>query len=377
MTASDDNTAASIPGVIRDPITATNLLRVNSDGSINVTNGGGGGIVSSVTAGNGINASTNPIVATGTLSAAVLQPQGRLTLVTATPVLTSDQTAKGTVFYDSYIGNSVPVYNGTVTQPIAIGADEISLALNTTDNTSANLYDIFAFSSSGTLTLGTGPAWTNSTTRSAAISLKNGIWTNTASIALRAGGALLATVAANQATYLGTIYCTANGQTGMAFKPAGATGGSNNILGLYNAYNRVRVVARCKDSTASWTYNSATWQAANASALNRISWIDGLRQSSISAIYAATGQNGTSNGNAPNIGIDLDSISATPDSDQITNGGFPASTPYAEVFGFTAKDIFMPQIGFHFVQAMEAATNGGTSTFYGAIHMALSAELDM
>lgn len=37
MTASDDNTAASIPGVIRDPITAGNLLRVNSDGSINVT----------------------------------------------------------------------------------------------------------------------------------------------------------------------------------------------------------------------------------------------------------------------------------------------------------------------------------------------------
>lgn len=40
MTASDDNTAASIPGVIRDPITAANLLRVNADGSINVVGGG-------------------------------------------------------------------------------------------------------------------------------------------------------------------------------------------------------------------------------------------------------------------------------------------------------------------------------------------------
>lgn len=36
---SDDNTAASIPGVIRDPQTAANLLRVNADGSINATVG--------------------------------------------------------------------------------------------------------------------------------------------------------------------------------------------------------------------------------------------------------------------------------------------------------------------------------------------------
>lgn len=40
MTASVDNTAAEIPGVIRDPITAANLLRVNADGSINVVGGG-------------------------------------------------------------------------------------------------------------------------------------------------------------------------------------------------------------------------------------------------------------------------------------------------------------------------------------------------
>lgn len=39
MTQSVDNTAAEIPGVIRDPITAANLLRVNADGSINVTGG--------------------------------------------------------------------------------------------------------------------------------------------------------------------------------------------------------------------------------------------------------------------------------------------------------------------------------------------------
>lgn len=345
MTANDDNTAGTIPGTIRDPVTAANILRVNADGSINAT-------------------------IAGVVGSSISQPGGRLTLVTATPVLTSDQTAKSTVFYDSYIGNSVPIYNGTSTAPVLIGSDQISLALNTTDNTSTNLYDIFAFSSSGTLTLGTGPAWTSATARSAAISLKNGIWTNTASIALRAGGALLATVAANQATYLGTIYCTANGQTGMAFKPAAASGGTNNILGLYNAYNRVRVIARSQDSTTSWSYNSATWRVANGAGtgsglLNRISYVDGLAQSFVGGDYTVACQNSTTANNAPAIGLNQDATTGAPDSIAIMEAGSTAAAAFSSVNSISTNGSWSPSLGFHFIQAMEQAANAGTGTFFG------------
>lgn len=72
MTQSVDNTAASIPGVIRDPVTAANLLRVNADGSINVTGGGGGSV--SVTAGAGIKVTPTPLTGTGTIAAAPIAP---------------------------------------------------------------------------------------------------------------------------------------------------------------------------------------------------------------------------------------------------------------------------------------------------------------
>lgn len=48
MTQSVDNSEASIAGVIRDPITVGNLLRVNADGSINATITGGGAAASAL-----------------------------------------------------------------------------------------------------------------------------------------------------------------------------------------------------------------------------------------------------------------------------------------------------------------------------------------
>jgi len=269
----------------------------------------------------------------------------------------SDQTAKTSVFYTPYTGAIIPTWSGTAWVNNALSAD-LSLALDTTNHTSANLYDVFVWVNTGTLSIGTGPAWTNATTRSAAIALKNGIWTNNATITLKNGaGAGTAGVAANTATYVGTFYATANGQTGQALLPAAATGGTNNILGLYNAYNQVTVTALCRDNTASWSYATTTWRASDASNSNRVSWVDGLQQSPVQAVFSD--HVGAGSGAAGTIGVDLDSTSATP----ATATTFGGATLASEGATLTATASFYPQIGFHFAQAVEYAN--GTNTFFG------------
>lgn len=301
-------------------------------------------------------------------------PQGRLTLVSATPVMISDQTAKGTIYYAEYTGNSCPVYNGTLTQPLTFS--NISLILDTSSHLSAHVYDVFFYSAAGVATLGTGPVWSSNTTRGTGagtteLQLKNGVWTNANSIVLINNSVSSSAVAANQATYLGTFYATANGQTGMAFKPAAANGGSNNILGLWNAYNRVRYSTISHDNTASWTYSTTTWRSANNSASNRISWVDGLAQSGLVAtLNQALGT--SSNGVEAIIGTGLDTTSTTP----LETGG----TAGAIVSVATVAARPLPTLGFHFLQAMEYGT-ASTCTFYGAANsnqqQSLVGDIDM
>ena len=44
-------------------------------------------------------------------------PQGRLTLQTAVPVMSTTQSAKTTIYYTPYVGNQVPIWNGTTMTP--------------------------------------------------------------------------------------------------------------------------------------------------------------------------------------------------------------------------------------------------------------------
>jgi YVTN family beta-propeller protein len=304
-------------------------------------------------------------------------PQGRLTLSSSSPVMTADATAQSTIYYLPYVGAVVPVYNGSSFVNETLGSSGISLALDSNSahtgyQASGSLFDIFAFMNSSVLTLGTGPAWTNSTTRSNALTQVSGIWVNNASITLRFGTASGNTVSAsaNQATYLGTMYATANGQTGMQFKPTGAAGGSGNVLGLYNACNRLSIRSIETDSTGSWTYATAAWRKVNNSASNSISFVDGLQQSSISTTYSVLGQINTSA--SLGVGVNLDSTTGTPDK----YGVYTYATAACQVM-VGAADLFSPQLGFHVLTAMENSFNGFTATFSGGSTMELVAELDM
>lgn len=287
-----------------------------------------------------------------------LTPGGRLTLTSNTPVMTADATAQGTVYYAPYVHARLPLYTGSAWVMRAFS--QLTLTLNSTDNVSGSLYDIFVVDVGGTLTLGTGPAWTNTTTRADAIALLNGIWTNNTSIALRANGSALtgSPFAANIATYLGTIYCTANGQTGMAFEPAAASGGTNNILGLSNAYNLVPVAALVRNSKANWTVANTSWAATDASNSCRCSWVDGLRQSTISAQYHQYSSQPTVGKNS-RCGMSLDSTSATP-----RTSGRNSSQSANTQSDMAAFDVWMPQIGFHFIQMQQFSDDPANDTLF-------------
>jgi hypothetical protein len=296
---------------------------------------------------------------------APLDPGGRLTLASNTPVMTADATAQTSVYYAPFKHARIPIWTGVmwIMRPFA----QLTMALDTTNQTSTNIYDLFVWNNSGTVTIGAGPAWSSSTARGTGagtteLELKDGIWTNKVSITLKNGaGAGTAGVAANTATYVGSVYCTANGQTGMAFKPAAANGGTNNILGLYNAYNRERVEGQCRDTTGGtdYSYNSLTWRAAKASTSNRISWLDGLQQSAVRAVNIIIGYSPNSLGA---IGVALNSTTATPN---VTgNGGITAGSNTV-VDTLVSDETFLPQIGFNYLQRMEA-TNGVAYNFSGS-----------
>lgn len=296
------------------------------------------------------------------LTPGIVPPHGRLTLTSGTPVLASDVTAAATLYYTPFVGRWCPLWNGNFWQQVPF--IETSLALDSNSGhsgyqASGSLFDVFAFLNSGTFTIGTGPAWTSTAARGSGVGttqlqLTQGIWTNAVSITLRFGNASGNTVSvpANQAVYVGTLYATANGQTAMQFKPAPAAGGNNSVLGLYNAWNRVRLIGRSQESTANWTYNSATVRNANNSASNRVTWIDGLAQSPVEArAFGYTAAQGV-------IGVGINSTSAF--------GGVMA---YANAGGSMTAADSLTALGLNFAQALEASASG-TVTFYGNLGVA-------
>ena len=298
---------------------------------------------------------------------------GRLTLVTAVPVMTSDQLAKTVIYYTPYINNLCPIYDGTYSVPTVFS--EISLTLDATNATSGSVYDCFVYNDSGTIRLGYGPAWTSTSARGTGaattqISKVNGIWVNTVAITLRYSSSATTSVALNQATYVGSFYATAAGQTGMSYAPTAASGGNNNILALYNAYNRTMTVARSSDSTASWTYGTASWRSSNNSNSNRVSYLDGLAQSVVASKHITTISAGAAATAYATIGWDSTSSPGN------GYGGTYGQSNNGSVLSFVAYNSAYPTLGFHYFQALELTT--ATSTFYGGLTgMQLYVSLEM
>jgi hypothetical protein len=166
-----------------------------------------------------------------------------------------------------------------------------------------------------------------------------------------------------QCTYLGTFYATANGATSQQFGPISAPGGGNNVIGLFNAYNRVKASAASVDNTSGgWSCiapgcSAGNWQPLNKGGTggglhNRITFVDGLQVNAIRPSLVEANANVSST--LPQVGLCIDSTGCVPSNPAQNASPSPVSVPFSLVS--------YPVKGLHYVQGVQsaAAPGGGT-----------------
>ncbi len=176
---------------------------------------------------------------------------GRLTLQSGTPVSTSNQTAKTTVYYAPYIGTYIALYNGSSWTYLSFIETSVSVPATT-----STPFDIFAYNNSGTLALET-VNWSSDTARATALTLQNNIYVKTGDTTRR---------------YLGT---------GRTTSSSGQCEDSVTNRLLYNYYNRV-IRHLFRGEATSHTYTTASFRPwNNNSSTSQVTFICGVLESSM------------------------------------------------------------------------------------------------
>ena len=275
------------------------------------------------------------------LAASGLTPGGRLTLESGVPISTSNQTAKGTLYYTPYVHDYVRLYDGT--RPKLYTFTERSLSLTVT---SGKNHDVFLYDNSGTLTLELSAAWTNDTTRADALAWQSGVGYVKSGTATR--------------LWLGTIRASGTNTTEQSF----VTTDAPVKQFVWNAFNRVRVGLFCHDSTDSWTYTTATWRRKRASANNQIEVVCG--QDGVSLLDLRNmGSSHNSSGQVSmiyGIGIDATDALATGCSSADCYSGISS---YIVSVHRAALLSYLAALGYHYAAAIEYSDALGTTTWVG------------
>jgi hypothetical protein len=292
-------------------------------------------------------------------------PMGRLTLTSGLPVLTADVTAATTIYYTPYRGDAIPLFNPDLNYFVGYTFTELSQTLADATKAPAatavsSVYDVFiALDGVGNPQMYRGPAWTNDTTRSAGTALirRQGFLVN--QVAITNGPT------ANCGLYVGTFRTSAtgaNGQVDMMFQPTAAAGGTANRLFLWNAFNRVRIVANNRDSADSWADTAGTWGYRNGNAASRIDFVTGLVEEGFLAISTQYSQNSTAAFRRLNcVSVDVNNNYYQQSSPGVGIEGASAAAGDPMVAYLTERT----QLGVHYVVPLEVAAAGGAATWYG------------
>ena len=244
---------------------------------------------------------------------------------------------------------------------------ELTLALDSTAahtnyHQSGKNYDFFVINDSGTIRLGAGPKWDDGAVAGSAtargtgaasteLQLLKGVWTNKNSITIRFGSASgnTVSVAANQATYVGSGRMVADGQI------------SDTVLLrlLYNEYNQAVRPLLVAETTTSWSYSTLAFRQANASTANQVAVLRGNNSQPVEATVLGTTGNSTSSGQSVVVGVGIDSStvnSARSGVNSCTSG--INAVPSAVYVGY-------PGLGYHELRWLERGAGADTQTWYG------------
>lgn len=319
--------------IARDGTAAAPSITFNGDTDTGFYRIGANNLGAAVNGAKVLDLSTTGLAITGTLTADGIvgeavdnnMSSGRLTLASGTPVTTTDQTAKTTVYYTPYTGNRIALYYSSSWRLVQYTEKSVAVPSNT-----STPFDVFGYYNGTALVL-EATAWTNATTRATALTTQDGV---------------LVKSGATDRRYLGT---------GCTTSVSGQTEDSDQYRLIYNHYNQVRRTLKKLDTTASWTWATASFQPMNSSNTNRVGVMIGY----VGPVIDLTMMSWATQSGAGSMynGIDEDGNS-TNDAD---SGGFSEITGRAQLISRLTK---APALGYHYYQAVERGATGGT--WYGS-----------
>lgn len=261
--------------------------------------------------------------------------EGRLTATTAVPVTTADVSGATSIFYTPYTGNRIALYDGAAGWLVKTFS-EITISL--AGLTASKPYDIFAYDNAGTVAIET-LVWTNETTRATALTKQDGVLVKTGATTRR---------------YLGTVYINASG---------GQTDDTFVKRYLWNYYHQRPRAMRRLETTASWTYTTATWRQANNSTSNQLDFVLGVAEIGVDAVVHATAQNTTNASVQMSVGVGL-SDTTTPATGSLR--GTSESYVAGQWVQMTARCTTFPPEGRSRLTWLEWSEASGTTSWAGA-----------
>lgn len=289
----------------------------------------------------GVDVSDTTMAGSGTTKKLTLQrlfgqlfPQvagGRLTTESGVPVSTSDRTSQGTLYYTPFAHNRISLYDGTRWRLYTFTERSLSLTL-----TSGKNYDVFLYDNSGTLTLELSADWTNDSTRADALTTQDGVFVKSGAPTRR---------------WLGTI------------RASGTNVVEDSLAKrfVWNAQNQVARPLQRVESTASWTYTTATWRQANASTANQLSFVCGAPVMFTAQVGAYRSNSSGNVGMGVAVGLD----STTSPTGIISRAG---SGSAANENNFTSSALSgVVAAGYHYLAWLEISFASGTSTWLGVL----------
>lgn len=312
----------------------------------------------------------------------LIMPQGMLTPNNSTvfPSAVTDYTAQTRIYWTPVNGNVIPIYNGT--QFVLRTSAQMTCDLTAGAQASGGIYDIHAFLNGSTVTLGLSPSWSAGTSGSvtagscargtgtggANITLVNGIYVNAAAMTVN-NGATTYSVPVSQGTYLGSVYI--NGTAGQY--NCHVSFGQSRVWGLWNCYNRRKLILQAGDPTSTWVYNTLTTRPSNNSTANSMTLFTGVLDQEIEVSFNQSVIAGVTSAQSTmttywEVGVGWNSTTTFSGGLAFGGGRIDGSSVDLNLYdNSTATYLPAPFLGINVATSLERpiTVNNGTITFQG------------